>query len=125
MWLSRVCRHMTLLAACLHRSGVGVTIICPGPVATGAPGKPRVVFGPAGPITRTELADAKRMAPARAAALVADAMAAGVSEAWLAKQPVLTVGACAIGGAAAVCDSDARGCRMMATNTGAGMHRAC
>lgn len=25
--------------------GVGVTVICPGPVATGAPGQPRVTFG--------------------------------------------------------------------------------
>jgi hypothetical protein len=51
-----------------------------------------VLFGPKGRITRPEQQDKKRMAPGRAVQLMANAMAAGVQEAWLAKQPILTMG---------------------------------
>jgi hypothetical protein len=51
-----------------------------------------VLFGPKGRISRLEQQDKRRMAPERAVQLMANAMAAGVEEAWLAKQPVLTMG---------------------------------
>lgn len=51
-----------------------------------------MLFGPKGKISRLEQQDKRRMAPARAVQLMANAMAAGVEEAWLAKQPVLTMG---------------------------------
>jgi hypothetical protein len=45
-----------------------------------------------GPIQRQEVPDSKRMPAVRATQLIANAMAAGVSEAWLARQPVLLMG---------------------------------
>jgi NAD(P)-dependent dehydrogenase (short-subunit alcohol dehydrogenase family) len=71
--------------------GIGVTVICPGPVGSTSD-TPRMLFGPKGKISRLEQQDKRRMAPARAVQLMANAMAAGVEEAWLAKQPVLTMG---------------------------------
>lgn len=45
-----------------------------------------------GPIQRQEVPDSSRMPAVRATQLIANAMAAGVSEAWLARQPVLLMG---------------------------------
>lgn len=52
----------------------------------------RSLYGPKGPIQRHEVPDSKRMPASRAAVLIANAMAAGVAECWLAKQPVLLMG---------------------------------
>lgn len=68
-----------------------MTIICPGPVS-GPADAPRVLYGPKGLIQRIEPQDKKRLDSARAVVLIANAMAAGVLECWLAKQPVLTIG---------------------------------
>jgi short-subunit dehydrogenase len=69
--------------------GITVTIICPGPVTTGVPGGIRVLYGAKGLIQRVEVDDSRRMRQARAVELVANAMAAGLDEVWLAKHPVL------------------------------------
>eukprot|EP00879_Flechtneria_rotunda_P020883 GHRR01021988.1.p1 GENE.GHRR01021988.1~~GHRR01021988.1.p1 ORF type:complete len:353 (+),score=105.84 GHRR01021988.1:292-1350(+) len=71
--------------------GISVTICCPGPVATGTRDAPRMIYGPTGPIQRIQKNDSKRMDTERAAYLIAKAMAAGVPECWLARQPVLTM----------------------------------
>uniref|UniRef100_A0A383WEJ1 Ketoreductase domain-containing protein n=1 Tax=Tetradesmus obliquus TaxID=3088 RepID=A0A383WEJ1_TETOB len=78
------------LATEVADKGISVTVICPGPVGSSSD-TPRVLFGPKGKISRLEQQDKRRMAPARAVQLMANAMAAGVEEAWLAKQPVLTM----------------------------------
>ena len=41
--------HRLTAAVC---RGVGATVCCPGPLATGLDGKPRVVYGPGGLITQ-------------------------------------------------------------------------
>jgi dehydrogenase/reductase SDR family protein 7 len=89
------------LRAELASTSVRVTLVCPGPVATGAPGQPRVTFGAtlgastlggsdavsaAGAAGTKETA---RLPVSRAAALTVAAAAHGVREAWLAKHPVL------------------------------------
>lgn len=75
--------------------GIGVTIVCPGPVALPVgEASTRSLYGPKGPIQRQEVPDSKRMPASRAALLIANAMAAGVSECWLARQPVLLMGEC-------------------------------
>jgi hypothetical protein len=82
-----------------------VTTVCPGPVASGAPGQPRVTFGAtlagshlgAAGTTQTSPADgtadpgdAKARLPLqRCAALTLAAAGHGVREAWLARHPVL------------------------------------
>ncbi|WIA36880.1 hypothetical protein OEZ86_008130 [Tetradesmus obliquus] len=78
------------LATEVADKGISVTVVCPGPVGSSSD-TPRVLFGPNGKISRLEQQDKRRMAPARAVQLMANAMAAGVEEAWLAKQPVLTM----------------------------------
>jgi hypothetical protein len=84
---------------CVCCRGIGVTIVCPGPVAppVGA-ASPRSLYGPKGAIQRQEVPDSKRMPASRAALLIANAMAAGVSECWLARQPVLLMGECCVYG---------------------------
>jgi len=72
--------------------GVDVTLCCPGPIATGADGAPRNIFGAAGRIVHNNTGAAQRIAPGRAAALVIAAMAHGLDECWIARQPVLGVG---------------------------------
>jgi hypothetical protein len=54
----------------------------------------RSLYGPTGPIQSHEVQDSRRMPAFRAAVLIATAMAAGVSECWLAQQPVLLLGEC-------------------------------
>lgn len=68
-----------------------MTIVCPGPVS-GPEDTPRVLYGPKGLIQRIEPQDNKRLDVNIAVQLIANAMAAGVTECWLAKQPVLTLG---------------------------------
>jgi hypothetical protein len=69
--------------------------VCPGPVAPPAgEASPRSLYGPKGAIQRQEVPDSKRMPASRATQLIANAMAAGVSECWLARQPVLLMGEC-------------------------------
>lgn len=54
--------------------GVGATICCPGPLATGGDGKPRLVYGPRGLIQQAATGmSKKRVATARAADLIARA----------------------------------------------------
>lgn len=82
--------YFASLATELADKGIGVTIVCPGPVAPPAgEASPRSLYGPKGPIQRMEVPDSKRMPASRAVQLIANAMAAGVSECWLARQPVL------------------------------------
>eukprot|EP00879_Flechtneria_rotunda_P032148 GHRR01035307.1.p1 GENE.GHRR01035307.1~~GHRR01035307.1.p1 ORF type:complete len:119 (+),score=24.86 GHRR01035307.1:77-433(+) len=87
--LSHGSESVVNLACC---RGISVTICCPGPVATGTRDAPRMIYGPTGPIQRIQKNDSKRMDTERAAYLIAKAMAAGVPECWLARQPVLTMG---------------------------------
>lgn len=93
----RLCRDVLCRRCCCWLCtgcrGIGVTIVCPGPVAQAVgEASPRSLYGPKGPIQRLEVPDSKRMPAARAAQLIASAMAAGVSECWLARQPVLLMG---------------------------------
>lgn len=76
----------------LTRSGVGVTLCCPGPVATGSQESPRVVYGPKARIVQNATGSSNRLDPARAAHLIANAAAHGVDEAWIARHPVLAMG---------------------------------
>jgi len=84
----------------LAQDAVGVTLVCPGPVATGAPGQPRVTFGAtlaasslggAAPGASTAADAAARLAVPRCAALTLDAAGHGVREAWLGRHPVLAL----------------------------------
>ncbi len=100
------------LRAELSSRGVGVTLLCPGPTATGQPGQPRVTFGAtlrgsvlseaaqggaahadaaaAAAAATTSAAEARaRLAAPRCAQLALAAAAHGVREAWLARHPVL------------------------------------
>lgn len=74
------------------RSNVHVTLVCPGPVATGSEATPRVVFGPTGRITQNSTGGSNRMRPERTAQLIAAAAAHGLDEVWIALHPVLAVG---------------------------------
>ena len=87
------CLLLSLCVQLVRIRGIGVTIVCPGPVASPVgEASTRSLFGPKGPIQRHEVPDSKRMPASRAAQLIANAMAAGVSECWLAQQPVLLMG---------------------------------
>ncbi|GLC37615.1 hypothetical protein PLESTB_001667600 [Pleodorina starrii] len=84
--------YFSTLATELSDTGVGVTLCCPGPVATGSAEAPRVVYGPTGRITQNATGSSNRLDPARAAQLIASAAAHGVDEAWMARHPVLAMG---------------------------------
>ncbi|EFJ41781.1 hypothetical protein VOLCADRAFT_83968 [Volvox carteri f. nagariensis] len=84
--------YFSSLATELADTNVGVTICCPGPVATGSEELPRVVYGPAGRIVQNATGSSNRLDPARAAQLIASAAAHGVDEAWIAQHPVLAMG---------------------------------
>eukprot|EP00898_Chlorokybus_atmophyticus_P001746 jgi/Chlat1/2572/Chrsp175S02415 len=75
------------LAAEVADRGVGVTLICPGPVSTGLDGKPRRLFEMPG--ARPPAASSSHMSLDRCADLMLAAAAHKVPEAWIAKQPVL------------------------------------
>jgi dehydrogenase/reductase SDR family protein 7 len=99
------------LRAELAAKRVGVTLVCPGPVATGAPGQPRVTFGAtlaasqlsaaapppqdaaaAAAAAAAAKADAKTRLPVpRCAELVVSAAGHGVREAWLGRHPILAL----------------------------------
>ncbi|PNW86961.1 hypothetical protein CHLRE_02g103100v5 [Chlamydomonas reinhardtii] len=84
--------YFSTLATEVSDTGVGVTMCCPGPVATGSEETPRVVYGANGRIVQNNTGASNRLDPARAAQLIASAAAHGVDEAWIAKHPVLAVG---------------------------------
>ncbi|GLI66405.1 hypothetical protein VaNZ11_010166 [Volvox africanus] len=84
--------YFSSLATELADTGVGVTICCPGPLATGSEETPRVVFGPTGRIVQNATGASNRLNAARAAQLIACAAAHGVDEAWIALHPVLAMG---------------------------------
>ena len=72
-----------------------MTIACPGPVATGAEGTPRNVFGASALTAKHEERGGlkKRLPPQRVAALIACAAYHRLDMAWIAKHPVLLLGA--------------------------------
>lgn len=72
--------------------GVGVTLCCPGPIATGSGDTPRNIFGAQGRIVQNNTGSSNRIAPERCARLIAAAMAHGLDECWIARHPVLVVG---------------------------------
>ena len=74
---------------------MGVTICCPGPIATGNDGKPRGVYGASGLVQQVETSAAakKRLDPAATAAWIGAAAYHGLDEAWISRQPVLFLSA--------------------------------
>jgi dehydrogenase/reductase SDR family protein 7 len=81
------------MASELSDRGVGATICCPGPLATGGDGKPRLVYGPRGLIQQAATGmSKKRVATARAADLIARAAFHKLDECWIAYHPVLLLG---------------------------------
>lgn len=64
--------------------GVGATVCCPGPLATGLDGKPRVVYGASGLIMQANTGmSKKRVSAGRAAELIARAAYHGLGGLWL------------------------------------------
>ena len=77
----------------LADTGVGATVCCPGPLATGADGKPRLVYGANGLIQQANTGmSKKRVSATRAAELIAAAAYYKLDEAWIAFHPVLLMG---------------------------------
>jgi dehydrogenase/reductase SDR family protein 7 len=77
----------------LADTGVGATVCCPGPLATGNDGKPRVVYGANGLIEQANTGmSKKRVSATRAAELIAAAAYYKLDEAWIAFHPVLLMG---------------------------------
>ncbi len=72
-----------------------MTIACPGPVATGSEATPRNVFSSQGLTAKHEErgGSKKRLSPARVAALIARAAYNRLDMCWIAKHPVLLLGA--------------------------------
>lgn len=83
--------YFASLATEVADQGIGVTICCPGPISTGTPGAPRVIYGAEGLIQQQQHGAKGKVTPERCAKLIADAMAHGLSECWIAKHPVLLV----------------------------------
>ena len=96
------------LRAEMAQRRVRVTLLCPGPVATGAPGQARLSFGASLAASQLDAAAANAATPAlspaeaardararlavpRAVELALAASAHGVPEAWLARHPVLAL----------------------------------
>lgn len=96
------------LRAELAQRNVRVTLLCPGPCATGAPGQARLTFGASLAASQLDAASANaaqpaltaaeatrdaraRMAVPRCVRLALAAAAHGVGEAWLARHPVLAL----------------------------------
>lgn len=85
--------YFSSLASEMAARGIGVTVVCPGPLATGSDARPRVVYGSTGLVTQAPSAVSKRRVPAtRAAALIATAAWHGLDECWIAYHPVLLMG---------------------------------
>eukprot|EP00191_Tetraselmis_sp_GSL018_P020355 CAMPEP_0177594506 /NCGR_PEP_ID=MMETSP0419_2-20121207/9819_1 /TAXON_ID=582737 /ORGANISM="Tetraselmis sp., Strain GSL018" /LENGTH=349 /DNA_ID=CAMNT_0019085823 /DNA_START=207 /DNA_END=1253 /DNA_ORIENTATION=- len=80
------------LAAEVADRGVGVSVICPGPVAAD-PNRPRrKVFGADGLVDASDEGSAKsRVAPERVAELIGAAVHHRIPEVWVAKHPVLAL----------------------------------
>ena len=75
--------------------GVGVSICCPGPIIT-QEGVTRNVFGPRGPIVdskRITQKSSSHMQSHRVAELIIQAAYHKVDKCWIAKHPVLLIGA--------------------------------
>ena len=87
----------------LSDDGVGVTLVCPGPVATGAPGQPRITFGATlresalggaadnvrGAAAAAGTQEKARLSMDAASKWMLAAGAHGVREAWVARHPIL------------------------------------
>ena len=75
--------------------GITVTIACPGPVATGTEDAPRNVFSSEGLTAKHEErgGSKKRLSPTRVAELIARAAYNRLDMCWIAKHPVLLLGA--------------------------------
>lgn len=85
--------YFSSVASELANSGVGATVCCPGPLATGGDGKPRVVYGPQGLILQASTGmSKKRVSAVRAAELIATATYYEMDEVWIAYHPVLLMG---------------------------------
>ena len=72
--------------------GLGVTICCLGPIATGTDDQPRNVYGGSGLQPASDSAN-NRLSATEAAAWVGAAAHHGLERAWISKQPVLSLGA--------------------------------
>ena len=44
--------YFASLASEVADRGIGITLVCPGPISTGTADRPRVIYGPDGPIVR-------------------------------------------------------------------------
>ncbi|EFN55180.1 hypothetical protein CHLNCDRAFT_134329 [Chlorella variabilis] len=85
--------YFASMASELSDRGVGATVCCPGPLATGLDGKPRVVYGASGLIMQANTGmSKKRVSAGRAAELIARAAYHGLDECWIAYHPVLLLG---------------------------------
>ena len=85
--------YFSSVASELADSGVGATVCCPGPLATGGDGKPRVVYGSQGLIFQANTGmSKKRVSAVRAAELIATAAYYKMDEVWIAYHPVLLMG---------------------------------
>lgn len=79
-----------------NRRGVKVTLCQPGPIATGVQGQVRSLYGSKGLLTESTESDAelrKRHNPKRVAELILRAAYHGLDSCWIAKHPVLLLGA--------------------------------
>lgn len=83
------------MATELSDRGVAATVCCPGPLATGGGGKPRMVYGPTGLTLQASSGGAggkTRVSVERAARLIARAAYHRLDECWIANHPVLLLG---------------------------------
>lgn len=77
----------------LADTSVGATVCCPGPLATGKDGKPRLVYGAKGSIQQSNTGmSKKRVHATRASELIAAAAYYKLDEVWIAFHPVLLMG---------------------------------
>lgn len=89
--------YFSSLATEVAATRVGVTICCPGPMATGSDATPRVIFGATGRIVHNNTGvSSSRMDPGKAALYIAAAALEGLDECWIARHPVLAIGAAVI-----------------------------
>lgn len=72
-----------------------ITVCHPGPIATGSGGQVRSLYGPDGLLREAEPASetSKRQSPQRVAELILRAAYHGLDSCWIAKHPVLFLGA--------------------------------
>lgn len=74
--------------------GISVTLVCPGPIATGTDDHPRQVFGPGGMQQKAKQTglSKSRVPPPRVVELIARAVFHRLDEVWIARNPVLALG---------------------------------